>query len=59
MKQKIFKFLVELRDSGRTNMWGATPYIMDEFDMEMKEAGEWLLKWIRTFDVFKNQERYV
>ena len=42
-------YLDELRDSGRTNMFGATPYLMDEFDLSRKEAMSVLRHWMDTF----------
>ena len=44
-----FDYLVELRDSGVTNMWGAGPYLEDEFDLSQSEAKEVLLSWIKSF----------
>jgi len=46
---EYFAYLVELRDSGVTNMWGAGPYLMDEFDLSEDEAKEALLSWIKSF----------
>lgn len=40
-------FLICLRDSGETNMWGAAPYIEREFDVSYAEAKNILLEWIR------------
>jgi hypothetical protein len=37
---KYYKFLDNLRDSGKTNMFGATPYIQDEFDIDKIKAKE-------------------
>ena len=39
-------FLICLRDSGETNMWGAAPYIQREFGVSYKESKEILLEWI-------------
>jgi hypothetical protein len=43
--------LRELRDSGEINMWGAAPYLMDEFGMGRMEARDALLAWIASFRV--------
>lgn len=43
------EFLVELRDSGETNMWMAAPYIEEAFDVSRSEAKAILLAWIRSF----------
>jgi hypothetical protein len=40
-------FLIELRDSGKTNMWGAAPYIEREFNVSRAEAKTILLEWIK------------
>lgn len=43
-------FLEDLRRSGETNMYGATPYLQEEFAVERKEAGGILLEWMRTYN---------
>lgn len=43
------EFLDELRESGVTNMFGATPYLQEEFGMERKDASEYLGYWMKTF----------
>ena len=48
---QISAYLNELRDSGETNMWGAAPYLMDEFGMSSREARDALLAWIASFRV--------
>lgn len=44
------EYLIDLRDSGETNMWGAAPYIEREFGVTRQEAKDILLQWINTFD---------
>lgn len=44
-----FKFLDALRLSGVTNMFGASPYIQDEFGYDKKEATEILKLWMTEF----------
>ena len=46
MEQQVFKYLDELRESGVTNMFGAAPYIVREFDIPTKEARTLLKKWM-------------
>lgn len=46
---KVFEFLDALRESGVTNMYGGTPYIMREFGMGKAEAKAHLVKWMETF----------
>lgn len=45
----VFEYLVELRDSGVTNMFGAVPYIQKEFGCSEQEARYWLIEWIKSF----------
>ena len=42
-------YLDKLRESGVTNMFGATPYLQNEFGLEKKEARRILLYWMETF----------
>ena len=42
------KFLDELMESGRTNMYGATPYLMQEFGIDRAEARKILLEWMKS-----------
>jgi len=43
-------FLDDLRESGVTNMFGARPYVQDEFpDLSTMEAKQVLLYWMETF----------
>ena len=48
-KEEVYNFLDELRLSGTTNMFGAAPYIAEEFAIEEKEAREWLSEWMKDF----------
>ena len=47
LTQEHHDYLISLRDSGETNMWGATPYIEREFGIPYVEAKNILLEWIR------------
>lgn len=49
-EKEIFDYLNELRDSGVTNMFGASTYIVDEFDITSKEASVILVKWMNNFN---------
>jgi hypothetical protein len=43
-------FLDELRESGETNMFGARPYVMEEFeDLTEEQASAIVLYWMKTF----------
>lgn len=43
--KEYFEFLEELRESGKTNMFGAAPYLMVEFGLDKREATEILMQW--------------
>lgn len=43
------EYLDELRESGETNMFGARPYLIQEFDLSDKEAADTLTYWMNTF----------
>ena len=49
-QEERFKYLVELRDSCVTNMFGARPYLQRKFLLTQKEAEETLLAWMESFD---------
>lgn len=49
MTQEHYDYLIELRDSGVTNMWGAAPYLAQRFDLSEQEAKDILLEWIDSF----------
>tara|TARA_R110001632_G_scaffold26889_3_gene72411 strand:+ start:160 stop:717 length:558 start_codon:yes stop_codon:yes gene_type:complete len=44
-----YDFLLTLRDSGKTNMFGAAPYLQKEFGMSKSEARKILAKWMKRF----------
>lgn len=46
---KYYEYLNELRESGETNMFGATPYLVDAFDLDKTKAREILSDWMTTF----------
>lgn len=52
-RKKYFDFLEKLRESGETNMYGAVPYLQDNF-RELRYAPEdakrILLDWFKTFE---------
>lgn len=49
-KNKYWIFLEQLRKSGVTNMWGAAPYLADEFGLEREESRKILLDWMHNYD---------
>jgi len=50
-KQVYFDYLISLRDSGVTNMFGAGAYLEREFGLSRYEAKDILLEWIDSFKV--------
>lgn len=46
LTQEHHDYLICLRDSGVTNMWGAGPYIQREFGVNYEDAKNILLEWI-------------
>lgn len=45
-----FEFLGDLRQSGKTNMFGAAPYLASAFGLDLSEARKILVAWMETFD---------
>ena len=43
------EYLDDLRESGETKMFGARPYLMEEFGLERKEAGVILTYWMASY----------
>jgi hypothetical protein len=51
LRLEQFEYLVRLRNSGATNMFGAAPYLVDEFGLSEKDARAVLVEWIKSFDL--------
>ena len=49
-RQYYWNYLEELRRSGVTNMYGATPYLMDEFNLSKEDAKEVLKDWMENYN---------
>lgn len=43
------KYLDELKESNIVNMFGAYPYLQENFDLNKEQAIECLYYWMRTF----------
>lgn len=54
---EYFEYLDALRESGITNMFGATPYVMDEFGLDKASANRVLSEWMRTFSERHKKEK--
>ena len=48
-EEDVFVYLDNVRESGVTNMYGASPYIREEFGVNRYEANRLLTKWMETF----------
>ena len=48
-KEEMFEYLDTLRETGVTNMFGASPYLQQEFDIGRKEAKDVLMEWMKTY----------
>jgi len=46
---KIYDYLIELRDSGVTNMYGAGEFIAKRYGVSDSEASDILLAWMDSF----------
>lgn len=50
-------YLDALRESGVTNMWGAVPYLQDEFpELSEKQARKVHAHWMQTFSERQQQK---
>ncbi len=57
MENTVFVFLDELRESGKTNMFGAVPYIVEAFNITKYDAQRHLIKWMETFEKRREKSR--
>ena len=48
--KKTWLYLEWLRRSGQTNMYGAVPYLMEEFWFDEKEAKKVLIDWMQNYN---------
>tara|TARA_B100001094_G_scaffold333417_1_gene411879 strand:+ start:25085 stop:25270 length:186 start_codon:yes stop_codon:yes gene_type:complete len=56
-QEQANKFLNWLRESGKTNMFGATPYLQKKFKINRYDAQRFLINWMDmdNFDKDKTQ----
>lgn len=54
-KQEIHEYLIQLRDSGAINMFGASAYLEEVFGMDRREARDALLEWMKDMSSGKAQ----
>tara|TARA_R110002051_G_scaffold52510_1_gene99641 strand:- start:134 stop:334 length:201 start_codon:yes stop_codon:yes gene_type:complete len=55
-QQQVNEFLDWLRMTGKTNMFGATPFVQEEFNLNEKDAKAFLVEWMKTFGERHNNE---
>jgi|TARA_Y100000289_G_C3926079_1_gene153427 aryl-alcohol dehydrogenase-like predicted oxidoreductase len=46
-REEYFSFLDELRESGKTNMFGASRYLEDNYGLHKKTASDILEAWMK------------
>lgn len=57
-ENKYWIYLENLRRSGETNMYGATPYLQKAFGLTKSEARRILVNWMSNYnpDDYKEEE---
>jgi hypothetical protein len=55
----MLEYLDMVRESGVTNMFGAAPYVADNFGLDIKEARKVLQHWMGTFSERQAQQQAV
>lgn len=55
--KKTWLYLEWLRRSGQTNMYGAVPYLMEEFWLNEEEAKKVLVNWMENYNPDDYPER--
>lgn len=49
----MFEYLFDLQDSGATNMFGASAYLEDSFDLAPRHSAKVLAFWMQNYDSLK------
>ena len=47
---EYYKYLEVLRESGVTNMFGASTYLVEDFGLKSREARKILVSWMENYD---------
>jgi hypothetical protein len=47
--KEYFDFLDGLRESGNVNMFGARPYLMEEFGLDKVKAAQVMADWMSSY----------
>ena len=50
MRNEVYLYLEQLRDSGETNMFGAGVYLQKHFELPKSQAIMYLTDWMRSFN---------
>jgi hypothetical protein len=50
---EMFNYLFDLQESGETNMWGASSYLEQEFDLEKKLSSKVTVFWMQNYEEIK------
>jgi hypothetical protein len=53
---EYYVYLEELRQSGETNMFGASSYLREEFDLGRREAIKIVSSWMKNYDELIEKE---
>jgi hypothetical protein len=53
---EAFEFLDELRESGETNMFGASSYVVSELGHDKTTARNLVTAWMKSFDGISSVE---
>lgn len=48
-KEDIFKYLDTLLETGAANMFGAVPYLREEFNLPNQQCSKLLSEWMNTY----------
>jgi hypothetical protein len=56
LEKNVCEYLNDLRESGVTNMFGAAPYVEDEFGLNKGEARRIVSLWMKNFNPEGNYE---
>ena len=50
LERSIFALLDTIRESGIVNMFGATPFVREQFKLSRKESFEILALWMKNYN---------
>ena len=59
--EDVFNFLFVLQQTGVTNMLGAAPYLVKQFEddyLKLPEAREWLMYWMENYETLEEELGY-